>query len=238
MDSLFAITAVIAMLVIAGALVGMRQRGAFSPRWLLISAGLVLLNDAMLTRCYGLLPDLLPGAAWNWQGKLMALAATLAIASRPGFGWERSGLRLRQRRGSLIAALPVVLGYCAFVTLLALIFPGTRPTTEEVAFQITMPGLEEEPFYRGILLVALGNAFARRKRLLGVDWSWGALFSCALFGLAHALGHDDTGFSFDGLVMLLTALPALVAVWLRLRTGSLLLPVLLHNFGNVISIYV
>ena len=37
------------------------------------------------------------------------------------------------------------------------------------------------------------------------------------------------------MTMALTALPALIAVWLRLRTGSLLLPVLLHNFGNSIS---
>jgi uncharacterized protein len=30
--------------------------------------------------------------------------------------------------------------------------------------------------------------------------------------------------------------PSFIAVWLRLRTGSLLLPVLLHNFGNAISL--
>jgi membrane protease YdiL (CAAX protease family) len=36
----------------------------------------------------------------------------------------------------------------------------------------------------------------------------------------------------------LTAVPALIAVWLRLRTGSLLLPVVLHNFGNAISLLI
>jgi hypothetical protein len=35
--------------------------------------------------------------------------------------------------------------------------------------------------------------------------------------------------------MALTALPSFIAVWLRLRTGSLLLPVVLHNFGNAIT---
>jgi len=38
-------------------------------------------------------------------------------------------------------------------------------------------------------------------------------------------------------VMTLTAVPALIAVWMRLRTGSLLLPVLLHNFGNSFSLF-
>lgn len=38
------------------------------------------------------------------------------------------------------------------------------------------------------------------------------------------------------MTMALTALPAFIAVWLRLRTGSLLLPILLHNFGNAFSL--
>jgi membrane protease YdiL (CAAX protease family) len=38
--------------------------------------------------------------------------------------------------------------------------------------------------------------------------------------------------------MALTALPSFVGVWLRLRTGSLLLPILIHNFGNSISLLV
>ena len=75
-------------------------------------------------------------------------------------------------------------------------------------------------------------------QLLGVDWGWGALLSCALFGLAHAFGYSDGAFSFDPMIMALTALPSLLAVWLRLRTGSLVLLVLLHNFGNAIGLLV
>ena len=100
-----------------------------------------------------------------------------------------------------------------------------------------MPGLEEEPFYRGILLLALDRAFLGRARFLGVDWGWGAVLSCALFGLAHAFGYSHGSFSFDPMTMALTTLPSFIAVWLRLRTGSVLLPVLLHNFGNSISLF-
>lgn len=35
--------------------------------------------------------------------------------------------------------------------------------------------------------------------------------------------------------MALTAVPSLLAVWLVLRTRSLVLPVVLHNFGNAIA---
>lgn len=92
------------------------------------------------------------------------------------------------------------------------------------------------PFYRGILLLALDRAFSGRKRFLGVDWGWGAVLSCLLFGMAHAFGFSQGGFSFDPVTMALTAIPSFIAVWLRLRTGSLLLPILLHNFGNSFSL--
>ena len=175
---------------------------------------------------------------WNWQGKLLALAATLAIAALPVLGWRRVGFTLSQEPGSLKAALPVAVLYCAFFVVIAIVFAGGRSNTEEIAFQLTMPGFEEEPFYRGILLVALNRAFAGRIRFLGVDWGWGAVLSCFLFGMAHAFGFSHGSFTFDPVTMALTASPSFIAVWLRLRTGSLLLPILLHNFGNSISLLV
>jgi len=53
--------------------------------------------------------------------------------------------------------------------------------------------------------------------------------------MTHAFGYSDGAFSFDPLTMALTAIPSFIAVWLRQRTGSLLLPVVLHNFGNSLS---
>jgi hypothetical protein len=218
-------------------MIGMMDRARFAPRWLLIAALLVAVNDALLTRFYGTIPDLL-GGEWNWQGKLFALAATLAIAALPMFGWRAVGLTLRQAPGSFRAALPVLLLYCAFFVGIGLVFPAESATGEDIAFQLSMPGLEEEPFYRGILLFALDRAFTGRVRFLGVDWGWGAVLSCLLFGMTHAFGFSDGHFSLDPLVMALTALPSFIAVWLRLRTGSLLLPVVMHNFGNAVPMLV
>ena len=231
MNGVIGAAATVVLLLMLGTAIGYQDRSRFVPHWLMIAALLVAVNDALLTRLYGLLPDLI-GGTWNWQGKLLALAATLAIAALPGFVWIRSGLTISQEPGSLRAALPVAALYCAFFVIIAVAFPGGKPDGEETAFQLTMPGLEEEPFSRGILLLALDRAFTGRKRLLGVDWGWGAVLSCFLFGMAHAFGFSNGHFSFDALTMALTALPAFIAVWLRLRTGSLLLPILLHNFGN------
>jgi len=237
MNGLIGLGGTLAFLLALGMVVGFADRQRFGPRWLLIAALLVAVNDALLTRAYKLLPDLI-GGEWNWQGKLLALAATLAIAALPAFGFRRVGLTVEQEPGSLKAALPVAVLYCAFFVVIAAAFPGGRFSSEDVAFQLTMPGLEEELFYRGILLFALDRAFTGRKRFFGVDWGWGAVMSCFLFGMAHAFGFSHGSFSFDPITMAVTAIPSFIAVWLRLRTGSLLLPVLLHNFGNSFSLLV
>jgi len=236
MNGLIGLGGTLAILLVLGTMVGCADRQRFAPRWLLVAALLVAVDDALLTRAYGSLPDLV-GGAWNWQGKLLALAATLAIAALPAFGFSRVGLTTAQAPGSLKAALPVAALYCAVFVGVALAFPSGPSSGEDVAFQLTMPGLEEEPFYRGILLFALDRAFTGRKRFLGVDWGWGAILSCLLFGLAHAFGFSRGSFALDPITIALTALPSLIAVWLRLRTGSLLLPVLLHNFGNAFSLF-
>ncbi len=236
MNSLISIAGVLTLLLVAGGALGVLQRDRFSLRWLLAAAALVALNDALLTDGYGLIPNLFRSSHWNWEGKVLALSATLAVAALPAFGFRRSGLTLAQANGSLKRALPVAMAYVAFFIVIGRLFPDTGANAETVAFQLTLPGLEEETFYRGILLLALDRAFTGRIKFLGVEWGWGAVLSCALFGLAHAFGFSHGHLTFEPVTMALTALPSFLAVWLRLRTGSLLLPILLHNFGNAIPL--
>ena len=236
MNGVIGIAGVLALILLAGGVIAIAQPGRVAFRWLAVAAGLILFNDLLLTNAYGLLPRLLPDGDWNWQGKLLALAATLAVASLPAFGWRACGLTLRQAPGDPRPVLIIAAAYVAFFLGIALAFPNEPASAETIAFQLTLPGLEEEPFYRGVLLFALGQAFTGRKRLLGVDWSWGAVLSCLLFGLAHAFGFSKGAFHLDPLTMLLTAGPSFVAVWLALRTKSVLVPVLLHNFGNAITL--
>lgn len=238
-DQITAIFAICGILIGVGAGLGLADRKNFSPGWLAVATALVFANDAMLTRGYGLIADILPGSEWNWQGKLMALALSLALAALGIFGWRRSGLTLRQRTGSLRPAAFVFVAYVLFFLVIALAFDTGDSSAERVAFQLTMPGLEEEIFYRGILLLALNEAFRGRIRLLGIDWGWGALLSSLVFGLAHAFSYSaGEGFALDPVYLGLTAIPSLLAVWLRERTGSLLLPIVAHNLGNALPLIV
>ena len=235
MASLTSIAAIIAMLLIVGLCVGLADRRNFSLRWLIIAAELVLVNDAMLTRFYGLMPDWI-GGAWNWAGKLLALAVTLAVVTLPMFGWRRVGLTLTQKREGRGVTYGVIALIVAVFVGIALWIPSVPANGETWAFQATLPGLEEEVFYRGLLLLALNEAFRGRWHFAGVAWGWGALLTSLLFGMAHAFSYGAEGFALDPIAMLVTGAPALLLVWVRERTGSLLWPVLLHNFANCIPL--
>jgi membrane protease YdiL (CAAX protease family) len=95
-----------------------------------------------------------------------------------------------------------------------------------------MPGLEEEAFFRGVLLLALNEAFLGRRNVLAADLGWGALLSSVLFGSAHGIAFDHGVPTFTAMAFLTTFLSALILAWLRERTGSLVAPVIGHNVGN------
>jgi uncharacterized protein len=218
------------VLVAFGGLGAVLFRRSFRLSWFLAGLALYVIDDALLTRGFFLLPKF-PGAEWNWAGKLMSFAGMLAIAALPAFGWRRTGITLVHRRGSWPAYL-VFTAFFALFFFLAVTNADGRDDWETIAFQWTMPGLDEELFYRGVLLVAMNEAFGRKASMIGVSSGYGGALTCLLFGLIHALSFDDGAWSFDASAFLLTGGPSVILLWLRERTGSLLLPVLAHNVAN------
>lgn len=219
-----------------GLVAALAMRGKVKWAWFAGALILMAVYDALLTRGYGHIPLHFWSSDWNWEGKALSLALSLAVAL--ALGTRRVGLTLKQDRKGLPGALILSAAPVALFLGLALYTPNSPINTNELAFQLTMPGLDEELFYRGVLLLMLDEAFAKPVRILGAPMGWGALISCVAFGLAHALGYSDGGFTFDAITMVLTGGPAVLLVWLRERTGSLLLPVVLHNFANSISLLV
>jgi membrane protease YdiL (CAAX protease family) len=234
--------AVIAMLgwVAATAAIGLTGAAAMRGRvrwgWLLATLPLMALYDALLTRGYGHIPLHFWPSDWNWEGKALAIGLSLAVASL--LGWRKVGLTLKQDPEGLPGALTLCGLLAALFLGLAVWFPGQGFTVDSLAFQLTMPGFDEELFYRGVLLLMLNEAFGRPLKVLGAPMGWGAVITSVAFGLAHALGYQDGAFTFDAMTMALTGLPALLLVWLKEKTGSLLLPVIMHNFANAISMLI
>ena len=231
-DAIWVLTGWVGVTAAAGLVCAARLRGRV--RWLWFAAALVLMvaYDALLTRGYGRIPLDFGASDWNWEGKALAVLLSLGVAAALGF--RRSGVTLRQDRKGLRGALALSAGLLALFLGLALYFPGEPVDGDALAFQLTMPGLDEELFYRGVLLDLLNEAFGRPLRVLGAPMGWGALVLSVAFGLTHALGYAEGAFSFDAMAMALTGAPALLLVRIREKTGSVLLPIVLHNFANSI----
>lgn len=207
-------------------------RSGFRWRWLVAALVLNLVYQALLTRGFWMIPDPFPQADWNWAGKLAAIAGTLIVMALPAFGWRRCGMTLDQgpRWGG---ALGVFGALATLFFWLALSGADGKPDDlETIAFQWTMPGLDEEFFYRGTLLLALNEAFRGRIGIAGAPIGYGGVLTSLLFGITHALSYKAGAVDFDLMTFAMTGLPAFLLLWLRERTGSLLLPVIAHNIAN------
>lgn len=222
-------TGLLAGLGLLGALV---FRSGFRWRWLVAALALNLFYQALLTRGFWTMPDPFAGADWNWTGKLAAIAGTVAVMSLPAFGWKRCGMTLGQGphwRGAL-TVFAVLAGLFFWMALAGA--DGRPDSIETITFQWTMPGLDEELFYRGTLLLALNEAFRPKVSVFGAPIGYGGVLTTILFGLTHALSYKAGALDFDLMSFAMTGLPAFLLLWLRERTGSLVLPVLGHNIAN------
>jgi hypothetical protein len=237
LDELLLIGAIALAMVVPGLAIGLADRRRFHAGWLAVAALLVVVNDAAVTRgffAFPAVPGLDANSHWNWSGKILALAVSLAIAALPAFGWRNIGLTLRQRQ--LRGALIVTAALLAIYSTMAWFMGAGGGGKEELAFQLTMPGLEEEVFYRGLLLLALDRAFTGRLSIGGAPIGWSLPLNALVFGLAHGLSVSHGVFAFDVMAFALPCIGAIPAVWLRAKTGSLVLPIVLHNVVNVLFV--
>jgi uncharacterized protein len=181
------------------------------------------------------LPALWPGERllgthWNWSGQWLALAGTLWMAMNlvrhAGLSWREMGFTWRQCHGSLRPSLllsALVLGmHFVWMRFSPLRLAGV--SLETWLYQASLPGLVEESLFRGVLLALLDRAFIARRKCFGVSFGWGAAVVTLVFLALHGarIGH------------LSGVLPAaLLFLWLRRRTGSLVLPIGVHNLWNL-----
>lgn len=161
----------------------------------------------------------------------MSLAAMLVIASLPAFGLKRTGVTILQYRGSSSAYIVLAL-LCGFFFYMAISGADGRDDWETIAYQWTMPGFDEEIFYRGVLLLAMNKAFGARVTIAGAPIGYGGILTSILFGLAHGMSYEDNGFEFEAVNFAVTGAPSLLLLWIREKTGSVVLPIIGHNVAN------
>lgn len=172
-----------------------------------------------------------PGANWNWTGKFLGLAWTLAFIALGPLSWREVGLTLRQRPGSTLPAALVTFVLFALGAAIGAVFGSGGPfRAETVAYQLTMPGLAEELVYRGLFLALLHRAVPSDSE--SAAFWWPAAITTLAFALTHSPNLDGGRVMFDFLPFLYPLIVGAAFAWLRERTGSLTWPVVAHNVSN------
>ena len=208
----------------------------------LIVAGIAFAIYTMLLRSRGVIPEpaVMDGLELNWFGKSLSILGTCAMLTfLPRVSFRAAGMRWEQEGESL---RPVII--TGAITILAATITSaaisSSPNTslEWLAFQATMPGVDEELFMRGLLLLLFHQAFGKDLTIWGAETGWGFWLTALLFGLLHGVTVEDGGVSVNVAAVALTGFIGLVVGWMRERTGSLLAPVVFHNGFNVAQAFV
>ena len=85
------------------------------------------------------------------------------------------------------------------------------------------------------MLLILDKAFLSKWKFAKVNWSWGAIILILMFYLSHAISVDA---NWNMVIVWGDIMPfiyGLLWMYIRLATGSLLLPILLHGYINTIG---
>jgi membrane protease YdiL (CAAX protease family) len=179
---------------------------------------------------------------WNWSGKIVAitlwaLVLALLAAFKSDFKIKDAGFTLRQNEGSIKPALVVLTLFVALQIIVTLsLGNGPNFDFETLLYQALIPGLDEEPMFRGVLLFCFSLAVvSSRINFFGSPINIAGLLLVLLFGLVHGVMYIDGEWHFSAFRIVLTGSYGFILLWLRERTGSLVFPIVAHNMVNFVG---
>jgi membrane protease YdiL (CAAX protease family) len=175
---------------------------------------------------------------WNWEGKFCAmLFSIIFVLIYRKIPLAEYGVTCRHHPSSLRPCLILTTFYVIAGFIIGLLtYSGYGFSMEYLFFELSMPGLDEEIFFRGVGLTLLNRAFGKNQDLFGAKIGWGLIIISLLFGLIHGVHlSDELRLKVDIFSVSLTAFSGFLLGWLRERSGSLVLPIAAHNLGNTVT---
>ena len=167
--------------------------------------------------------------SWNWDGKIYGVACGVAMyfIFRREFA-ENNFFTLKQNKAGLRSVLKVVAAIICIAILGGLVNENEFKL-ETLLFQISMPGIDEEIMYRGVLLGLMCSAL----RMGGAAWRNPAIIiNGILFGLVHALSLSNGTLQVNPMNFVWTGLLGYSFGYITIKTRSILIPMLTHNLYN------
>jgi membrane protease YdiL (CAAX protease family) len=184
---------------------------------------------------------------WNWLGKIASIITLCIIYFYlPQHIKNDVGLWHRPKPpewgSTLLVSIATLFFFVSCSSLIPFVLSHqcTKPSLETVLFEATLPGIDEELLFRGILLAILSTIFGKPWKIAGISIGWGALPVIIIFGLAHGVEIANSGAPLAAIVIisLITGIMGLLLLWIKERTGSIWIAVVVHNLANVLSHWV
>lgn len=166
---------------------------------------------------------------WNWDGKIYGVICGVVayFVFRRQFA-DNNFFTLKQNKEGLKSALKVVIAILS-IAILGGVVNDSEFNIETLLFQISMPGIDEEIMYRGVLLGLMCSAL----RAGGAAWRNPAIIiNAVLFGLVHSLSLGDGALQFNSVNFMWTGLLGYGFGYITIKTRSILIPMLTHNLYN------
>ena len=167
--------------------------------------------------------------SWNWDGKIYGVICGVVanFVFRRQFA-DNNFFTLKQNKEGLKSALKVVIAILS-IAILGGVVNDREFNIETLLFQISMPGIDEEIMYRGVLLGLMCSAL----RAGGAAWRNPAIIiNAVLFGLVHSLSLGDGALQFNSVNFMWTGLLGYGFGYITIKTRSILIPMLTHNLYN------
>ena len=167
---------------------------------------------------------------WNWDGKICGIVCciTLYFIFRKLFN-ANNFFTFKQNSDGVKSATYGAIIIVVVSTIVWSIFVNAKFNIETLLFQISLPGIDEELMFRGVLL---GLMCCSLRTTRSSFCSPSIILNAILFGLMHALTITYNSVNFDPIYFVQTGAAGYVWGWITIKSRSVLLAVISHNLSN------
>ena len=176
-------------------------------------------------------PLLLIKGRMNWNGKILSIIFwIIGYFILKKLFVNNNFFTIKQEKHNLKKIIFVVIAIIVFDIIYALPQDGIEFNINGLLFVLLMPGLDEEIFFRGILLGLLLSSL-KVKKIFFIDT--GVLILAILFGLVHALRiYPDYSLNFSLKYFIYAGTLGYILGWITIKSKSILIPIIVHNLSD------
>lgn len=214
----------------------MKDRKMANLKVLLAFSIFFILNSALLYLPIEYKELKLIDGNWNWTGKVYAiLGAIIFLLVYKTFELKDYFLTIKQDKKYVRKGIIILSSILIIQLILDIMYGGSKEwNIESILFQLTMPGINEEIAYRGIMLGLLVKILKPNHFLHPA-----IVITAILFGMGHGLFlNKDFELVFNAGPFIGTMVLGMIWAWITMKTGSILLALLSHNLFNSSSLLI